>query len=296
MIVALGLAAATTLAAEPLFPELELIAAVAVDGSEGHDLSGLALRGPHLYAVSDKDDTHIFRIHLTPDLSSARMDPAIRITLPSDSGKGRCDWEGLDVAPDGRWLLASELKNRVLALPRFGGTGVWITPPLQTSGQTTHMLQVTNAGLEGVTAGAHSTLILAAERQNRGLIEIRPDAPPAFFPLNTSIARLRPPRIPDLSAVEWTGRRLVAIYRNAELLVVLEKKQDTWQETRAWSFSQTVRRPDLRYIADTFGMVEGLALAPDRIYLCADNNRSGRVADPSDRRGMVYIFRRPREL
>jgi uncharacterized protein YjiK len=283
-------------ASEPSFPELELAAAVPVDGSDGLDLSGLALRGRTLYAVSDKDDARIFRIVLAPGHASARLEPAVPITLPPDSGKGRCDWEGLDIAPDGRWLLASELKHRVLALPAKGGTGTWITPNLQPAARPHGMLQVTNAGLEGLTAGPGGTLILAAERQNRGLIEIAPGRPAVFFPLTTSITRLHPPRVPDLAAVEWTGTHLLGLYRNAELLVRLEKKDGAWNETRAWSFRQTVRRPDLRYIAATFGMVEGLALSKDFIYLCADNNRSGRATDPADRRGLLYIFKRPPEL
>jgi hypothetical protein len=282
--------------AAPHFPELELVAALPVDGSNGLDLSGLALRGRTLYAVSDKDDTHIFRIVLAPGHSSARLEPAIPITLPPDSGKGRCDWEGLAIHPDGRWLLASELKHRVLAVPAKGGAGTWITPNLQPAARPHGMLQVTNAGLEGLTVGPGGTLILAAERLNRGLIEIAPGRSPVFSPLTTSIVRLPPPRVPDLAAVEWTGTQLIGLYRNAELLVRLEKQNGTWIETRAWSFRQTVRHPKLRYIATSYGMVEGLALSKDFIYLCADNNRSGRAADRADRRGLLYIFKRPPEL
>jgi hypothetical protein len=283
-------------AATPHIPELELVAALPIDGSDGLDLSGLAMRGRALYAVSDKDDTRIFRIVLAPGHASARLEPAVPITLPSDSGKGRCDWEGLAIHPDGRWLLASELKHRVLAVPAKGGIGTWITPNLQPAAHPHGMLQVANAGLEGLTVGPGGTLILAAERQNRGLIEIAPGHPPIFFPLSTSIVRLPSPRVPDLAAVEWTGTHLLGLYRNAELLVRLEKQNDAWIETRAWSFRQTVRHPKLRYIAASYGMVEGLAISKDFIYLCADNNRSGRAADPSDRRGLLYIFKRPPEL
>lgn len=296
MIAALLLTIASAAAEPPAFPELELIAAVPVDGSSGLDLSGLALRGKTLYAISDKDDIRIFRIILAPDLGSARLEPALTFRLPPESGKGRCDWEGLSVAPDGRWLLASELKHRVLAVPARGGTGTWLTPRLQPAGQPHRMLQVANAGLEGVTAAPDGTLYLAAERQQRGLIIIPPGAAPAFFPLDSSIARLTPPRVPDLAALEWTPRGLIGLYRNAESLVRLQKTDQGWRETRAWSYRRTVRSPELRYIADVFGQMEGLALGKDRIYLCADNNRSGRAADPADRRGLLYVFRRPADL
>lgn len=289
--------AALAASAEPLaFPELELVAAVPVDGSEGLDLSGLALRGRSLYAVSDKDDSRIYRIINSPGFASARLEPAIPIHLPADSGKERCDWEGLTVAPDGRWLLASELHHRALALPAKGGTGTWLTPALQRTSAAHGLLQVANAGIEGITVGPGGSIFLAAERQERGLIECPPGAAPLFFPIRSSIAILTPPRIPDLAAIEWTGSYLIGLYRNAELLVRLEKIGPAWKETQAWSFRSAVQRPDLRYIAGTFGMIEGLALSKDRIYLCADNNRSGRTKDPGDRRGLLYVFRRPAGL
>jgi len=297
MIAALLAAAAWAPAAvTPAFPELDLAAAVPVDGSSGLDLSGLALKGRSLYAVSDKEDGHIQRIILSPDLTSARLEPAIPITLPPGTEKGRCDWEGLAVAPDGRWLLASELRHRALALPASGGAGTWLTPSLQESAAPHGMLQVANAGLEGITSGPEGVLLLAAERQERGLIEWTSGSPAAFFPIRSSIATLHPPRIPDLAAIEWTGSHLIGLYRNAELLVRLEKSGTTWKETRAWSFRSAIRRQEFSYIARTFGMIEGMALSKDRVYLCADNNRSGRSSDPSDRRGLLFIFKRPPEL
>lgn len=278
------------------FPELELIATLPVEGSANLDLSGLALRRGTLHAVSDKDDKAIYRIQLDKGLTMARLEKAFPITLPAESKDQRCDWEALAPAPDGRWLLASETQHRVLVLPAQGGTGTWLTGNLQPAARSHGLLQVANAGLEGLAVAPDGTLYLAAERQGRGLIAWHPKRDPLFYPFSTSIAILSPPRIPDFSELQWCEGRLFAVYRNAELLVELEKKDGTWREKRGWSYRSTVTLPQWRYIADTFGMVEGMAITAGRIYLCADNNRSGRSAAPADRRGLLYIFKRPPDL
>lgn len=282
--------------ASPSIPELKCLAALPIEGSAGLDLSGLALRGKTLHAISDKKNTTIYRISLDTGLTSARLEPAVTIQLPAADAKKRMDWEGLCGAPDGRWLLASEEQARVLAVPARGGMGTWLTPPLFKSAAEHGMLAVPNAGLEGIAAAPDGTLYLAAERQPRGLIIIPPQAAPAFFPLSTSIARVTVPRFPDLADLAWTPRGLLGVYRNAECLVRLQNLSGRWRETDAWSFRQTVRRPDLRYIAATFGMAEGLALDRSRIYLCVDNNRSGRAIDRADRRSLLLIFERPADL
>lgn len=280
-------------AQEARFPELELLAALPVDGSAGLDLSGLAWKGGRLYAVADKDDAAIHRIRWDSGLTRAWIEKAVPVRLPPGSDKGRCDWEGLAVAPDGSWLLASESRHRVLAVPARGGTGRWITPDLRTAAAASGLLQQENAGLEGIAVRPDGTLLLAAERQPRGLILLTPQGAPRFFRLTTTLSLPSPPRFPDLADLLVDRGRVFGISRNTELLVELGQENGAWREIRGWSFRHTVYRADLRYLAGTFGMVEGLAFSPSRIYLCADNNRSGRAGARDDRRGLLYIFKRP---
>ena len=68
-------------------------------------------------------------------------------------------------------LLASEGRSRVLRVEPDGATA-WITPALEELGRPLGMLRLDNAGLEGIARLPNGRILVAAERDLRGLIEL----------------------------------------------------------------------------------------------------------------------------
>ena len=280
--------------------ELELERALQIDGVDDLEPSGLMLRRVNgrdqLLAVSDKHDHEIFELHLQPAAVVAR--PIVRFTPPAGVA---LDGEGIVGTPDGGFLLASEAQYRILKVTP-AGEAEWHTPPLLELGRRAGLFQRRNAGIEGVTIWS-GELVLAAEREPRGLIELKegnsqeattnvpgPNAyavPDALCPAPLG----RPNDFADLSVA---GGHLFALVRNAHLVVRLEKVGDRFHEAEVWSYARTENDPAFAYRDRTFGLGEGLAVDDTHVYVVLDNNGQGRVRDRDDRRPLLFVFRRPR--
>ena len=145
--------------------------------------------------------------------------------------------------------------------------------------------------------------LLAREREPRGLLDTETMARnniPRWQVMDTTDYPPGRNRVCDFADL-WSESRadrflLLALARNAECIVELLENHGTWKEGRAWSFAKAVNDPRYAYLADPFGTAEGLALDSKHIYLVIDNNRSGRVANPKDRRSTLFIFKRPADL
>jgi hypothetical protein len=211
------------------------------------------------------------------------------------------DFEGIAV-DDSRLLLVSETRYRVLEVDR-SGKARWITPSLQSFGQRANLFQKHNANLEGI-AVLQNGLLLAAERETRGLIELPPvrDTVPSEVPSSArvwampeSIHPVPPGRGTDFADLTVANDRVYALERNSHLVVRLERTADRWIEREAWSYAQTENDPRFAYKGSPYGVVEGLAIDREHVYLVTDNNRLPRAADPDDRRPQLFVFARPAE-
>jgi len=265
-------------------PELSLERALVVEGSAELDLSGLHFHQGKLLAVSDKVDDTVYEIVVDP--KGARIKTHRRFTPPA-APSVKMDWEALQSGPDGVLYLASEKNGRIATLSPKARKAVWLTPPTECGG-----ISDPAAGIEGLAFLDKDHLLLAKEREPRGLVEWTRGTF-TWFPLIETRLPLPPGRTPDFADLHADQGRVFALARNSEMLVELRKEKKTWTEGKAWSFSQSVRDPRYAYLADKFGQAEGLAMDDQRIYLVIDNNRSGRVADPKDRRATLFIFARP---
>jgi hypothetical protein len=255
------------------------------------DTSGLLLFEGQLLAISDKHDDTIFSLSLGPVTADARA--FIRLTTPS--GK-RLDLEGLASGRDGSFWLASEAENRVLRVTRSGelleGPG-----PLQPIFAAAGLCGGFNAGLEGAALLDDGRLLLAAEREPRGLVELDPGADvhgARAWVMESARCPARAPRNNDFGDITTFDHQVYALERNAHLVVRLERSHDGWLERDAWSYAQTENDPRFSYEEHKFGLAEGLALDAEHVYVALDNNHLARSADALDRRPQLFVFRRPR--
>ena len=254
--------------------------------------SGLALLNGRLLTVSDKHDDWVFELVQAETGANAR--PFRRVERPPGD-RGSLDLEGIAVAPDGSVLLASEQRLAVLAVPP-SGRARWVTPSLDAPGRQAGLFHVGGAGIEGIALLGEGTLLLAAEREPRGLIEVAPGSANQDFhprievmpPARCAAPRRRPDDLTDLAV--WKGQ-VFGLQRNAHLVVHLERTGTSWVEREAWSYARTENDPRLAYRHRKFGMGEGLAIDQGHVYVVLDNNDNGRESSRDDRRPLLFVFR-----
>jgi hypothetical protein len=201
----------------------------------------------------------------------------------------------------------------------YAARASWLTPSLEDSGHAVGCFQYANANFEGITVLPKEVLpkevlprevlprevlpgkglLLAAERQPRGLMELEGDRavgsikawamPESVYPLPVG----RPPDFADLAT---TGGQVYALLRNAHLVVRLRRTTRGWAEGEAWSYAATENDERFAYADQKFGMAEGLAFGEDEVFIILDNNGIPRAASAEDRRPLLYVFARPLDL
>jgi hypothetical protein len=275
------------------YPALEKVAYHPLEARGLLEPSGLVMVDGTLYTVADKDNRRIFRVAFGKD--SSRLEPAVTFEPPAS---GTMDWEGITADGEGNFYLISEWRGRLLRVTP-SGEATWVTPDLRPEAKEQGLFAKRNAGFEGVTWLGPGHFLGAVEREPRGLVEWREAGGQTAvlpLPMNRSPFQDALPllRIPDFSALASDGERTFAIFRNAHLLVRLERTAEGgWTETDAWSFRHLETDPQWAFQSQTYGQVEGLAVEGRDIWLILDNNLGTRQADPSDRRPLLIHARFP---
>lgn len=293
----MGIVRGVQAADEPV--PLRLIRALPVEGPENNQPSGLTLSGDTLFTVSDKHDGTIFRLELEDD-RAVQVPHLTFHAEPPDAGLKKLDFEGLASDEDGGFYLASETAFRVLRCRADGerkATWMWMTPDLRPHGEAVGLFQTSNANLEGIALLPAGELLVCAERQPRGLIEVDFEARPATvraFNYNDTKLELPGGRNADFTGLHADESGLYAVVRNAEAICRIEYGESGLVEGEVWSYRHIVNDPALRYVDRRFGQAEGLCMDEERVYLIIDNNGDPREADPEDRRPLLLIMERPR--
>lgn len=276
-------------------PRLELIKVLPVESDFPVEPSGLTYHQGTLYAVCDKTDNLIFRLDIRDD--HVRFVPHLRFVPPRG---GPMDFEGIVVDAENNFLLASEFHHRVLKVSPAGQAS-WVTPNLSTYAEPEGLLRRFNAGLEGIALLEDGTILLAAEREDRGLIKV-PTATSggeiAVYPLPGTKFREALPfwRMPDFAGLARDGKNLYGLFRNAHLVVELTVGEGGAEEgNRAWSYGFIENDPQYAYVEERFGQAEGLAVTGNMVYIIFDNNQGPRLKDPEDHRPQLIIARFPLE-
>lgn len=272
--------------------ELVLEHALPLEIADDFEPSALLLLDGHLLTVSDKHDDAIFE--LIPGTETATVRPFLRFEPPASEPRPY-DFEGLSEASDGSLLVVSEARYRILRVTREA-VATWLTPSLQAIGLEVGLLRKRNAAFEGITRLDDGRILLAAEREPRGLIELpksRSTRDALAWALPDSIYSTPDGRSPDFADLTSFGGNVYALERNSHLVVRLERTAEQWLEREAWSYAQTENDPRFAYESRSFGLAEGLALDETHVFLVLDNNRERRVASANDRRPQLFIFKRP---
>jgi phytase-like protein len=272
--------------------ELVLERALPIEITEDFEPSGLLLWETHLLTVSDKHDDAVFE--LIPGAEAASVRPFLRFDPPPAEPRP-FDFEGLCAASDGALLLVSEARYRVLRVTRQGDAA-WVTPSLQALGLEAGLFRKRNAALEGITRLGDGRILLAAEREPRGLLELpkAQDTREALaWALPDSIYPTPNGRSPDFSDLTSFAGNVYALERNSHLIVRLERAADQWLEREAWSYARTENDPRFAYENGNFGLAEGVAIDETHVFLVFDNNRDRRATNTNDRRPLLFVFKRP---
>ena len=277
----------------PRLVALELVRALPIERWDNFQPSGLLWHEGKLLTVSDKHDHEIFELVI--DEHEVRV--MVHQTITIVGGSGDLDLEGICSDGAGGLLLVSEEQVRILRV-RSDSVATWFSPPLKALGARVGLFQLANATLEGVAYLPGGRLLLAAERSERGLLELSPGGRlehASVWSLPTTLFNLPAGRLPDFSDLATHGDALFALIRNGHLVVRLRRHVSGWQEHEAWTFERTENDPRYAYLERRYGVAEGLALDDNFVYVVLDNNGDARVANRRDIRPQLFIFRRPPE-
>lgn len=280
------------LAQKPSIPALNAIKVLPIEAPYPIEPSGLALHNGRFYTIADKVDPIIFTLDFEEDV--VRVSEAIVFYLPE---KGPMDWEGLTIDPAGTFYLISETKGRVLRVTA-DGTASWATEDLRPSARALGLFAKENAGFEGITWLGPNHWLGAVEREPRGLVEWKGageglDVTPYLQSNSPFLHALSLLRLADFSGLDWDGSACYGLFRNAHLVVSLQKSAGKWTETAAWDYRAIETDPQFAYRNQTFGQAEGLVVRDKDVYLIFDNNRGPRQSDPNDRRPLFVHAQMP---
>ncbi len=314
---ALALPTLAEASAQPAVPELTLIGEHAVDGMPTGNLSGLALCGKALWAVSDREDGTVYRLDTSTPVWQARavtfkappVPPSglpARLRMSSWAASfvrgGDLDFEGISCDAQGNQYLVSEAHVAVLQIP-VSGEPKWLPldPTLVSQARASNLLLHFNALFEGLTVNpAGDRLWLAAERQQRGLLAVRKR------PVNWSCegrcvllaeggAETLPVQVPrtrtmprDFADLAYFDGKLFTLERNAYR--ICRRDADTAKRERCWSFAAEALLPARRYDAP-YGLTEALSVDADGAWIGTDNNQWARA--DGERRPVVWRFAAP---
>lgn len=265
-------------------------------GNERFDASGLLLtRNGQLLTVSDRGPT-LYQITPDPEASTADVRswregiPDSRFAPFAPAKSGRLDIEGLTEDAEGRIYLCEEDSRSILSLD-LGSRQIrrldidW--SPVRKYFSTDDR----NASFEGVAAG-DGKLFVANERQQGRIIVVDLNTLKIVdhFAPSSSVGSLWGPQYSDLA---WFRGELYVLMREDH--VVLRVNPHSHEVLAEYDFRHLELAPENEYRRTYWftGVMEGLAVDADNIWLVTDNNGLGRKLDPSDSRPTLFQCRRP---
>jgi hypothetical protein len=282
-------------------------------GSEGKDLSGLAFCRNRLLANSDKIDNEIFAVELHDEIATlvpARALPpmparTMHYAYPAYItywyhrwfGGDFLDWEDIQCYGDAIYL-ASERKNGIAKISNFdtgGNTAEWLPIDWYEALHEAGYLNAYNAYVEGLAVLDAEHLLIALERQPRGLAELRKqrDGSWKITPIALSNDRHLEFRnnSEDIAALTLHDGWLYTLERNAS--AICRRDLTAFKAQSCFSYRSIEDDPRYRFRDQKFGLGEGLAIDDRFIYVVFDNNNQPREVDALDRRALLLKIKIP---
>lgn len=271
--------------------ELKLEAAYRVAAIGEFEPSGLVWYRGRLLTVTDEVDDTVFELRIEQGV--ARVVPAFQFQAPGVGPFTRLDLEGLAVAADGALLIVSEATSRVLRVDPRSGQASWLALDVEAVARSAGLLHTSNAGFEGIAALPNGGLLLAAEREPRGFVEVPVSdlhAPARAWVLPASAYAMPKGRAPDFADLASDEGQLYALARGAHFIARLDA---TYAETELWSYAATENDPQFAYESMRYGRAEGLAITQAHVYVVLDNNGDCAQTNASARDPWLFVFKRP---
>lgn len=290
---------------------LTLINAAPLDSADKVQPSGMALCRGQVLMISDKHDKTIYRIEENSSgakaiafqtLNDIPTPPATDLPFwqrmqrwLSSLWSSTYDWEGITCDASGNTFLLSESYVAVLQVPPTG-SAKWVDLPLYKAGSKAGLFKKYNAFVEGISWSGRG-LVIAAEREPRGLIELAPvngkwninrvsaitDTPiPAVTKNN---------RPDDFADTLIEDNHLFTLERNKS--AICRRNLASFVIERCWSYSHIENAPELRYGDTRYGLAEGIAAKDAWLYVVFDNNGQGRERAVNDKRPILLKLALP---
>ncbi|MDB6062725.1 MAG: hypothetical protein JWM78_2828 [Verrucomicrobiaceae bacterium] len=282
--------------------EFESIDVFPVEHSAGKDLSGLAFCGGELFANSDKIDDRIYalrfdqqKVDLVERMAIASIPPREMTytgsaeyiyQLQKYANGDPLDWE--DIACDGSVLyLLSERKNGILAIENNKSS--WLPLDWYAAAHTAGYLNKYNAYVEGLALVDNNKILIAMERELRGLIEATRATSGQWQlitkPLNNDQQLAFREGSDDVAALALHNGFLFTLERNASAICRRDLRE--YRADSCFSYRHVEDDAQYRFHDHKYGLGEGLAIDNDNLYIVFDTNGDHREADSSDKRALL---------
>ena len=274
--------------------QLELVKALPVEYREPVEPSGLVNYEGEFFTVSDDHDNQIFRLVFHEE--KITLETHLAFVAPDYDKDQKMDFEGIDCDSGGNFYLASEELSSVLFVSNDGSQLQWKSPSLRPYGEEKGLFALQNANLEGITLIRENLVVLVAEREPRGLIELdlKENAPIVHaYNLDEPLIPMPKNRPPDFSGLYSENDKIYVLQRALHCVSQLVKEGETFKEAKFWSFENTENDPEYIYSDTRYGLAEGLFMDDRYVYIILDNDGNYRNAYPSDMRPLFFIFERP---
>lgn len=259
--------------------------------------SGIAIYQDTLFFISDNHDQSIFMLYQAGAAMAwkevLRFEPAFS------------DIEGMSTDESGDFYLISEAQNQIIKVSKttkkaslVGGSVKDLLPT------NLQLLAENNAKLEGIVLKNDSTALLAAERSNRGIIEVQfKEAGQQLNALKLIKAKeyntsrigegLRKAGTFDFAEIFYYQDNIYALDRNAQSIIQINEAAGANFEQAIWSYRNTMDTYGYKGKGFTeMGTAEGLFITDELVYVVYDNNkRSNRFFKSSN--PILLVFEKP---
>lgn len=294
---------------------LRLLSEKPVDGMSLGNLSGIAVCRQHWWAISDKDDRHIYLLKEKANRFIASVIPLPHIpALKQPLGKklfslllaNHLDFEDISCDQAGTIYLVSELNQHVLTVNSSLTQAQWLNMPLRLWQEVNraHLLQQVNAGFEGLAVDPTGReLWLFAERNHRGIVWLKKiDSKWICAQQNCVILSENylahapavlnaPASVVDFSSGMYFIDKLFTLERLTHQ--VCRRNVLSAAVEKCWSFANSLlANPGMRYGLYPFGQAEAMWMNEKNLWIGIDNNQMARNKD-GEKRPLIYHFQAP---
>lgn len=309
------------------WPELKIAAEYAVENMPDGNLSGIAMCGDELIAISDRSDMRLYKLIVTSDtqqttglpLLTAEAEQFYPPTVPKTAipvwesfanisiglvRGGTYDYEGVTCDAQGNRYIISEAYLAILKVPKRGQPE-WLPLPdyLWQQARAHGLIQKVNQMLEGIAiAPDGQRLWLAAERNKRGLLALQYSSKQGWYCPNKQCVLLAeggreafPKQFRRKNRIDARDFSDLAFYR--EKLFTLERgafricRRDlTATVEQCWSIAEEALQPQRQY--KSYGMPEALWIDKQGAWVGVDNDLANQRID-GEGRPIVWRFKAP---